>query len=37
MLVDVMFVMRDLIMNVCVCNVAVMSDLCYVCRNSDLI
>jgi hypothetical protein len=32
-----MFVMRDLIMNVCVCNVSVMCDTCYVCRNSDLI
>jgi hypothetical protein len=30
MLVDVMFVMRDLMMNACVCNVAVMCDLCYV-------
>jgi hypothetical protein len=30
MLVDVMFVMHDLIMNACVCNVAVMCDLCYV-------
>jgi hypothetical protein len=31
MLVDVMFVMRDFIMkNACVCNVAVMCDLCYV-------
>jgi hypothetical protein len=36
-LVDVMFVMRDFIMNACVCNVAVICDLCYVCRNSDLI
>jgi hypothetical protein len=32
MLVDVMFVMRDLIMNV-----SVLCDICYVCRNSDLI
>jgi hypothetical protein len=30
MLVDVMFVMRDLIMNACVCNVAVICDVCYV-------
>jgi hypothetical protein len=30
MLVDVMFAMRDLIMNACVCNVAVMCDLCHV-------
>jgi hypothetical protein len=29
-LVDVMFVMRDLIMNACVCNVAVICDVCYV-------
>jgi hypothetical protein len=26
-----------LIMNACVCNVSVMCDICYVCRNSDLI
>jgi hypothetical protein len=25
-----MFVMRDLIMNACVCNVAVIYDVCYV-------
>jgi hypothetical protein len=25
-----MFVMRDFIMNACVCNVAVICDLCYV-------
>jgi hypothetical protein len=30
MLVDVMFVMRDFIMNACVCNVVVICDLCYV-------
>jgi hypothetical protein len=28
--VDVMFVMRDFIMNACVCNVVVICYLCYV-------
>jgi hypothetical protein len=32
-----MFVMRDLIINACVCNVYVLCDIFYVCRNSDLI
>jgi hypothetical protein len=37
MLVDVMFVMRELIMNACVCNVSVLCDICYVCNCAEIV
>jgi hypothetical protein len=33
MLVDVMFVMRELIMNACVCNVSVLCDIYFMCAE----